>query len=191
MPRTKEQFKEIRKSSRKKILDAALETFAKEGYHVSTVGLIAKKAGISQGLMYNYFQSKEELLNELMIGMMENLMAEFLPIKKTSKITRKDVVNMINSGIDLVLENPKYWKLYFSVFVQPDVLSMVMDKIMKMAEPYLKALIVYFKSKGEKDPVTMMRYFSAVMDGIQMHCMIDPKTFPAEKIKKLLIKQFA
>jgi len=190
MPRTKEQFEEIRKSSKQKILDAALEVFAKEGYHSSTVGAIAKKAGISQGLMYNYFKSKEELLNELMIGMMENMMAEFLPIKPGEKVTRKVMINMINEGIDLVLENPKYWKLYFSVFVQPDVLAMVMDKIMKKAEPYLKAITIYFKENGEKDPVTMMRYFSAIMDGIQLHCMIDPKTFPSEKVKKLLIKQF-
>jgi len=191
MPRTKKQFEEIRKSSRQKILDAALEVFAKEGYHSSTVSFIAKTAGISQGLLYNYFKSKEEVLHELMIGMMENLMGEFLPIKNYEKVTRKDIVNFINVGIDLVLENPKYWKLYFSVFVQPDVLAMVMDKMMKMAEPYMKGMTNYFKEKGENDPVTMIRYFSAVMDGIQLHCMIDPKTFPAEKVKKLLIKQFA
>jgi len=190
MPRTKKQFEEIRKSSRQKILDAALEVFAKEGYHSSTVSFIAKNAGISQGLLYNYFKSKEEVLHELMIGMMENLMGEFLPIKNYEKVTRKDIVNFINIGIDLVLENPKYWKLYFSVFVQPDVLSMVMDKMMKMAEPYMKGMTNYFKEKGEKDPVAMVRYFAAVMDGIQLHCMIDPKTFPAEKVKKLLIKQF-
>ena len=191
MPRTKEQFEEIRKISRKKILDAALEVFAKEGYHSSSVGSIAKTAGISQGLMYNYFKSKEELLNELMFGIMENLLEEFLPVKNGEKVTRKTITNMINISVDLVLEDPKFWKLYFTVFLQPDVFAIVMDKIMKMAQPYFKALTAYFKEKGEKDPVAMMRYFSAVMDGIQLHCMIDPKTFPAESVKKLLIKQFA
>jgi len=43
MPRTKEQFEEIRKSSRQKILDAALEVFAKQGYHSATVDAIAKQ----------------------------------------------------------------------------------------------------------------------------------------------------
>ena len=55
----------------------------------------------------------------------------------------------------------------------------------------MNAMAKYFKEKGEKDPMTMVRYFVAVMDGIQMHIMVDPKTFPVEKIKKLLIKQFA
>lgn len=191
MPRTKEQFEEIRKSSRQKILDAALEVFAKEGYHSSTVGKIAKTAGISQGLLYNYFKSKEELLHELMLGIMVNLLCEFMPIKPDKKVKRKDIINFINAGIDLLLKDPKYWKLYFSVFVQPDVMAMIMDKMMEIAEPYMKALESYFRERGDKDPVTTVRYFSAVMDGIQLHCMIDPKTFPAEKVKKLLIKQFA
>ena len=191
MPRTKKQFEEIRKSSRKKILNAALEVFAKKGYHSASVGSIAKTAGISQGLMYNYFKSKEELLNELMFGIMENLLEEFLPVKNGEKVTRKTITNMINISVDLVLEDPKFWKLYFTVFLQPDVFAIVMDKIMGSAQPFFKALTAYFKEKGEKDPVAMMRYFSAVMDGIQLHCMIDPKTFPAEKVKKILIKQFA
>lgn len=191
MPRTKEQFELLRKESKRKILEAALEVFAREGYHSSTVSSIAKTAGISQGLLYNYFKSKEDVLNELMIGMMDALMCEFIPINPKEKVKRKDIVNFINVGIDLVLKDPKFWKLYFSVFVQPDVLSIVMDKMMKMAKPYLRRITDYFGERGEEDPVTMMRYFSAVMDGIQMHCMIDPKTFPVEKVKKLLIKQFA
>ncbi|HVO74445.1 MAG TPA: TetR/AcrR family transcriptional regulator [Ignavibacteriaceae bacterium] len=190
MPRTKEQFESLRQESRKKILEAALQVFAKEGYYSSTISAIANKAGISQGLMYNYFKSKEELLNELMIGLIENIMSEFMPLKPGEKIEQKDIIKIINATIDLVLEKPEFWKLYFSVFIQPDVMAMVMDKMMKMSEPYLKELVKYFKEKGEKDPVAMMRYFSAVLDGIQLHCMIDPETFPAEKVKKILIKQF-
>jgi AcrR family transcriptional regulator len=191
MPRTKQQFEEIRKSSRQKILDAALEVFAKNGYHSSSVGLIAKTAGVSQGLLYNYFKSKEDLLHELMIGMIIPLVEKLMPVKPGEKIKRKDMVYLINKSIDLVLEKPDYWKLYTSIFIQPDVMAILMDEMMKMAQPYLPAMINYFKEKGEKDPETMMRYFSAVMDGIQMHCIVDPKTFPAEKVKKLLINQFA
>jgi AcrR family transcriptional regulator len=191
MPKTKQQFEVIRKESKQKILNAALEVFAKHGYHSSSVGLIAKTAGVSQGLLYNYFESKEELLHELMLGMMEALMCEFMPINPNEKVKRKDIISFINVGIDLVLKDPKFWKLYFSVFVQPDVLSIVMGKMMKMAEPYFKGMTEYFREKGIKDPVVMMRYFSAVMDGIQMHIMLDPNGFPAEEVKKLLIKQFA
>jgi len=191
MPRTKQQFEEIRQQSRKKILDAALEVFAKHGYHLTTVDAIAKTAGISKGLMYNYFKSKEQVLQELMIGMIENLMCEFMPLHPEDKFTRKDVINFINVGIDLVMEKPYFWKLYFSVFLQPDVMAIVLEKMLEMGKPYMQRFTEYFTSKGFKNPETMVRYFSAVMDGIQMHCMLDPKNFPADDVKKILIKQFA
>jgi len=190
MPRTKEQFEEIRKTSRQKILDAALEVFAKQGYNSATVDAIAKTAGISKGLMYNYFKSKDEVLNELMIGMMDALMCEYMPLQPDKKFTKDDITNFINVGIDLVLQKPHYWKLYFSVFVQPQVMVKVFDKMMEKAQPYMNAMTEYFRDKGYENPEVMMRYISAVMDGIQFHCMIDPRTFPAEEVKKLLIKQF-
>lgn len=190
MPRTKGQFEAIRKESRQKILDAALEVFAKQGYHSATVDAIAKTAGISKGLIYNYFKSKEDVLQELMIGMMEALMCEYMPLKPEKKFTKNDIINFINVGIDLVLEKPHFWKLYFSVALQPDVMSIVFDKMMEMGQPYMIAMNEYFRDKEVENPEVMMRYFSAVMDGIQFHCMLDPKTFPAEEVKKLLIKQF-
>jgi TetR/AcrR family fatty acid metabolism transcriptional regulator len=44
------------------ILDAALRTFAKRGYSETKVAEIAAEAGVAEGTLYNYFQSKEELL---------------------------------------------------------------------------------------------------------------------------------
>ncbi|MGE5315869.1 MAG: TetR/AcrR family transcriptional regulator [Acidobacteriota bacterium] len=190
MPRTKAQYKEMREASRQKILDAALEVFANKGYHNSTVGAVAKQAGISQGLLYNYFKSKEEVLHELTFGMIETVMADVLPARKGEKITRRHIIHIIEAGIDLVLERPAYWKLYFSMFVQPDVLELVMGKLMELGEPYFESMTAYFKARGEKNPAATMRYFSAVMDGVQMHLMLDPEHFPAEEVKKMIIRQF-
>lgn len=190
MPRTKQQFEEIRKESRQKILDAALEVFAMQGYHAATVEAIAKQAGISKGLMYNYFKSKVDVLHELMIGMMDALMCEYMPLKPDGKFKQKDIETLINAGIDLVLEKPHFWKLYFSVFVQPEVMAIILEKMLEMSKPYMAGLTGYFKDKGIKNPEVTMKYFSAVMDGIQLHIMLDPENFPAEEVKKILIKQF-
>jgi TetR/AcrR family transcriptional regulator, fatty acid metabolism regulator protein len=47
---------------RRLILDAAVRVFASKGYHASRVDDIAAEAGVAHGLLYHYFQSKEELL---------------------------------------------------------------------------------------------------------------------------------
>ena len=64
MPRTKETIEAMRETTRRKIEDAALSLFARNGLSVK-VGEIADEAGISQGLLYSYYQSKDELITEL------------------------------------------------------------------------------------------------------------------------------
>ena len=47
---------------RKTILRAAVEVFAKKGYHGCRIADVAREAGVAYGLVYHYFRNKEELL---------------------------------------------------------------------------------------------------------------------------------
>ncbi len=64
MPKSKEAFDAMRENTRRKIEVAALSLFAKRGLSVK-VGDIAKEAGVSQGLMYSHYPSKDALIVEL------------------------------------------------------------------------------------------------------------------------------
>jgi TetR/AcrR family fatty acid metabolism transcriptional regulator len=50
---------------RRQILDAAVRVFARQGYHACRVSDIADEAGVAYGLVYHYFRSKDEVMNEL------------------------------------------------------------------------------------------------------------------------------
>jgi TetR/AcrR family fatty acid metabolism transcriptional regulator len=50
---------------RQLILEAAVRVFARKGYHTSRVGDIAEEAGVAHGLLYHYFDSKDELLETI------------------------------------------------------------------------------------------------------------------------------
>jgi TetR/AcrR family transcriptional regulator, fatty acid metabolism regulator protein len=52
----------VQLEKRRQILDAAVRVFARKGFHTSRVGDIAEDAGVSHGLVYHYFASKDELL---------------------------------------------------------------------------------------------------------------------------------
>ncbi len=52
---------------RRLILDAAVRVFARQGFHATRVSDIADEAGVAYGLVYHYFSSKDEVLNELFI----------------------------------------------------------------------------------------------------------------------------
>ena len=50
---------------RRQILDAAIRVFAREGFHSARVSDVAEEAGVAYGLVYHYFDSKDQMLNEL------------------------------------------------------------------------------------------------------------------------------
>jgi AcrR family transcriptional regulator len=54
-----------RTEKRDLILDAAIEVFARQGYHGARVSDIAAEAGIAYGLVYHYFKNKEEILSTI------------------------------------------------------------------------------------------------------------------------------
>jgi AcrR family transcriptional regulator len=63
---------------RRLILDAAIRVFARKGFHHCRVSDVADEAGVAYGLVYHYFDSKEEILNtlfterwQLMLGAIE------------------------------------------------------------------------------------------------------------------------
>jgi TetR/AcrR family fatty acid metabolism transcriptional regulator len=52
-------------AKRRQIMEAAVRAFARKGYHACRVGEIAEEAGVAYGLVYHYFGSKEEVLQEI------------------------------------------------------------------------------------------------------------------------------
>lgn len=65
MPRTKKQFEEMRNLTRDKIQKAAIDLFARKGLAATNVQEIADAAGISIGLLYKHYRTKEELFYQL------------------------------------------------------------------------------------------------------------------------------
>lgn len=57
-PRSNEQLDELREQRKAEILEAALALFARQGFHNTSIEQIRKKAGVSKGLIYNYFEKK-------------------------------------------------------------------------------------------------------------------------------------
>jgi len=73
LPRSKEQFEEMRSATREKIHSAAMQLFVRQGYGSTNVQEIADTAGISIGLLYRHYKTKEQLFNELVAYAVEGL----------------------------------------------------------------------------------------------------------------------
>ena len=58
------------------IITAARDTFLEKGFERASVSEIAAKVGVVEGLLYSYFPTKRDLLNEVLRGMYEPLIRE-------------------------------------------------------------------------------------------------------------------
>jgi len=64
-PADHRQRPEISREKRRIILNAAIHVFAQKGFHQCRISDIASEAGVAYGLVYHYFENKEEILNTI------------------------------------------------------------------------------------------------------------------------------
>ncbi len=64
----KPRFQRRKEERPAEITQAALEVFAEHGYAATRVDDVAKRAGVSKGLLYLYFKTKEELFKAVIRG---------------------------------------------------------------------------------------------------------------------------
>lgn len=189
MPRTKQQVEAIRQQRVMQILDAALDVFAHKGFHSATIADIAQKAGVAKGLLYHYYSSKEELLSHIVINGMNNLIEKF-DENHDGVLTDAEMELFINDMFRKIVENRNYWKLYFSVMLQPNVFSKeLMQKLEGIYEPMVSILIQYFRRKGYQNPEMEFMILHALSDGIVIN-YISNENFPLDAIKEEIIKRY-
>ncbi len=189
MPRTSEQFEEIRETRKQQIKNVALMLFADEGYAHTSISLIARKADISKGLLYNYFSSKEELLTSIMEEGMQAITGSFDP-NHDGILTRDEFIYFINESINTMQKDIHFWKLYFSVMMQSSVWKLFENKLADIITPLLRILTEYYRSKGSSNPEAEAILAGALLDGIGFNYVLNPDLFPIEDVKKMLIEKF-
>jgi AcrR family transcriptional regulator len=185
-PRTSKQFEEIRESKRTQIIDAAVECFAKRGYHAVSISELAEFAGISKGLMYNYFESKDELLRCIFREIMAEMMHLFDPDQKGLS-EKKDLVKYLERFFRHLKSNIILWKMYLAIFSQPAVQEILKSEILDASKEPLAMIEHYFKEQGYKNPLVEVAFVSTLFSGVLIEYIGDPENYPLDQIKKRIL----
>ena len=187
-PRTQEQYEEIRENRKFQIMETALELFANQGYYATSISMIAKKAGISKGLMYNYFSSKEELVKTIIYIGFEQII-NLMDQDRNGEMSSDEIEYFINESFAMVEQNFQFWKLFMALLLQPSVSSVVSGIYAEAIPRVMETFKGYFVSMNSDDPEMEAWFYGALMDGISLNYVMNPDSFPLEGIKKLLIKK--
>ena len=89
---------------KEKIIEAGFELICKEGYHNTNTAKIAKKANVSTGIVYQYFNDKHDIF----VAGLEI----FYPLKDLNikKFNKKDLPQVLQTMIDKYIKNHKLSK---------------------------------------------------------------------------------
>ena len=188
-PRTKDQYSEIRRVSREKILSAALELFAKKGFHATSISQIAKKAKISKGLMYNYFKSKDRLLDEIIQnGFTELAGLSYHSTKSASP--EEQLKNYVSAVLDNLYSNYVYWQLYLALLVHPDIQKRYEKKMKAFRDEFIREFSKLFRKLGAKNPKLETFLLGTYFDGLVLNFIAAEADFSVEEIKNALLSKY-
>ncbi len=97
--------------TRRVILDAAVRVFARQGFHTCRVSDIADEAGVAYGLVYHYFQSKDEVLDTLFLERWEIMLATIREIDSRPLDAREKLDAIASFIIDSYRHDPELMKV--------------------------------------------------------------------------------
>lgn len=146
---------------KEKILRAALELFAEEGFKPTSTNKIAKRAGVSEGLIFRHFGNKDGLLEAIIQEGEEQAKVLFADI-----VMESDPKKVLQKYFDLpykLMDNPdmaNFWKLQYKIKWELEIYGE------HKMEPLEMALTNAFKKLGYEKPHLEARLLLINMDGM-------------------------
>jgi len=177
MPRSKEAFEAMRDATRQKIETATLSLVARKGISV-TIEEIAKYAGVSKGLLYNHYSSKEALLAELAQQASMKLRQSMSEISEHPTPAIEKIKQVTTKMCDMLSSSDNRGADYFMFMAQVGMSGFPVQKLVydTMTLPHsneiLAQMIATGQSEGsivEGDPAQLAMTYWATIQGLCCH----------------------
>jgi AcrR family transcriptional regulator len=188
-PRSHEQFEALRNKSRQAILSSALHLFARRGYSRATIDEIAQRAHISKGLIYNYFSSKEEILESLII---ENLGKTFPMLAGQSEMVDPYVAleEAIHTWFHLIRSDADIIRLGFQLHTGGEFKKLALRKQEHLAQTFMRGLTGLFRRLGSPHPEMDTIILASIIDGVGLNYIAAPGLFPLDDVERHLVSMY-
>lgn len=98
--------REASERRRRSILDAARACFGRDGYAGATVARIAEEAGVSNGLLYQFFRNKDELLEVVLKEVVRDWVRALVPREHEREHPALALEQMFRRSVEFCRTNP-------------------------------------------------------------------------------------
>lgn len=187
-PRTQEQNEAIREQTQQQIQEAAFELFAKRGFANTPISAIAKKADVSKGLIYHYFDSKEAILEAIFHYWVEvtGYMFDF----PSDLIAGQKVEQMLEAIFEFIEDNPEVSRFMTALALQPDAIAAAKSSVDEIREKQIQVIVHLLKELNYANPEKEAYYLGAKLDGITLGYLTLGDEYPLEAMKQKLLEEY-
>lgn len=183
-----DKFENLQEEKKKRILDAAIEEFAINGYDKASTNSIVKRADISKGLLFHYFGSKKNLFLYIFDYCITYLIDKYYLLKESEPEDIFERFMRISiRKMKIIQEEPLMNKLVFSAISNmPESLrEELTERYSKYSSKYLPGLfenVDKSKFKKEIDSQKAIELMMICMDGLSSKYLKKYKSIPIEDI---------
>jgi AcrR family transcriptional regulator len=153
------------------ILDSARAVFCERGYEAAAVSEIAARAGVVEGTIYKYFESKRQLVFKVMAAWYESMVADFASDLAGIAGTRGRLRYLIWRHLRSIRENPALCRVFFrEVRADENYHRSFFHEMNRRYTSFLAAVIKEAAANGEirtDVPITLVR--DLVFGGVEHH----------------------
>lgn len=174
-----EMADKIKKSNKqtvkqKKIIDAAITTFAEKGYSNTSTSEIAKLAGVAEGTIFKHYGTKENLLLSLMVPFIKDFFPtmadEFLGEIMNDGVSFEQFLRaFLKNRIAFFSENREIFQVFIKEIIYKEELrNEILPYIFENGSLRLKKIIDVFKERGELKELpteSILKMFSTYIGG--------------------------
>lgn len=187
-PRSKAQNQAQREETRRQIIMTAFKAFAEKGYSSASMSYIAKEAGISKGLSYHYFSSKEEILQ----GIIEMLFAvgEGIEDMIKGKNPKDQLRFVVEMTFEYFVQNTDTVRFMTALALQPEVMHIIENKVKFQKAHGLKHYEGIFEKLGYDNAYAEAYAFGALLDGAGMGFLTLGDDYPLEDVKQKILTKY-
>jgi AcrR family transcriptional regulator len=189
-PRTAAQFEALRADAQARLERAALRVFARRGYAGATVRDVAREAGVAQGLLYNYYRGKHELLAAVFRRSAADVQLSFAAAAGDVPPAER-LARLVRAAFAVVREHLDFWQLMYGVRQQADVVAALGPALHAWTDGVRATLEAHLRDAGYRDPAVGARLLFAAIDGVAQHFALDPDGYPLDAVAECLIATFA
>ncbi len=187
-PRSKVLSEQMRGKTRNAILSASLELFAKRGYSATTTEEIARQAGISKGLIFSHFGTKQDILLAIFDEQFERIMPQFFT-EGDDRPASERLLALIDTWLGFIKTDPLLVRLSLHLNLDDEYRKILKSrKAMAYFENFIAQMRKTLKESGSDDPELDTYLLMFFFDGIVANYTVAPDLFPIDAIKDRFVR---